>query len=66
MREIIKMIKTVDDLIKELSQYPGDMEVYYATKYALVPCNVKKLDNPCISIDMLELEKNKYRDWNDK
>ena len=60
------MIVTVDDLINELSKYPRDMEVYYATKYALVPCSVNELeDGRCISIDIDDNEKSKYKDWRD-
>lgn len=59
-------IATVDDLIDELKKYPGDMEIYYATKYALVPCSVNNLSNRCISIDIDESEKSNYKDWNDK
>ena len=59
-------IINVAGLIQELSKYPPEMEVYYSTKYALVPCTVKKLENRCIAIDMAETEKEKYRDWRNR
>lgn len=59
-------IINIAGLIQELSKYPPEMEVYYATKYALVPCTVKKLDDRCVTIDMAEMEKDKYKDWRDK
>lgn len=52
---------TVKELIKELSQYPGDMEVYYTTKYALTPLEVKRYSDRCIGIDMKASEKHKYK-----
>lgn len=55
------MIVTVDDLIKELEQYPKDMKVFYATKYALIPLEVLKLNDDYISIDMKSTEKHKYK-----
>lgn len=53
---------TVNEIIKELSKYPSDMEVYYATKYALAPLEVKILDDRCIAIDMHKEVKNKYKE----
>ena len=43
---------TVEELIQELSKYPMEMEVYYSTKYALTPLEVKQLEGRCICIDM--------------
>lgn len=53
---------TISELIEELSQYPEDMEVYYATKYALVPLEVKKFEERCIGIDMKSSEIHKYKE----
>ena len=57
------MTFTINDLKKELDKYPKDMEVFYATKYALVPLEVKKLENRCIAIDMANTEKPKYKEY---
>ena len=35
---------TVEELITILEEYPNDMKVYYSTKYALVPFNVRKVE----------------------
>lgn len=53
---------TIHELINELSTYPPEMEVYYATKYALVPLEVKKYENRCVGIDMKQTEKHKYKE----
>lgn len=53
------MIETIDDLIKELSKYPKNAKVFYATKYALIPLEVKQLDQ-YIAIDINSHEKHKY------
>lgn len=53
---------TVSELIAELSQYPADMEVYYATKYALTPLEVKQYEGRCIGIDMKTSEVHKYKE----
>ncbi|MBQ2652509.1 MAG: hypothetical protein IJF83_03050 [Methanobrevibacter sp.] len=53
---------TITELINELSQYPPDMEVYYATKYALVPLEVKEYEGRCVGIDMKTSEKHKYKE----
>lgn len=51
---------TVNELINELKKYPMDMEVYYTTKYALIPLEVVPIGDRCISIDMHRDEKHKY------
>ena len=53
---------TVKELMEELSQYPEDMEVYYATKYALTPLEVKQYEGRCIGIDMKSSEVHKYKE----
>lgn len=53
---------TVRELIEELSQYPSDMEVYYTTRYALTPLEVKKFEDRCIGIDMKSSEVHKYKE----
>lgn len=55
------MIETIDDLIKELSKYPKNAKVFYATKYALIPLEVKQLDQ-YIAIDINSHEKHKYNE----
>lgn len=53
---------TIKEVLNELSQYPQEMEVYYTTKYALVPLEIKKYGNRCIGIDMKASEKHKYKE----
>ena len=53
---------TVKDLIKELSEYPMDMEVYYVTRYALIPLELELFEDKYLGVDMLSCEKHKYID----
>lgn len=57
------MVTTIHDLKKELEKYDDSLEVYYATNYALVPLEVKKLDDRCVCIDMNTGEKHKYKEY---
>lgn len=43
---------TVEELINLLEQYPLDLKVFYATRYALTPFSLRVFDEKYLIIEM--------------
>ena len=52
---------TVKEVIDALQKYPNDMEVWYSTKYALVPLSVRVLEEDHLVMDMSDEAKDLFK-----